>query len=296
MDGKPLYEYARTGTPLPRPIPARKVTVHSLRLLRFDEGDQHAYEMPKEGLEEDKKKELARLEKMVKEGRTTVPTEEEVVEAPKQDGGESSEAVPAPADDGMLRRWSQLDFPDGRANGHSSAAASTAEASTPAAAFSSTSEPSAARPPIFEIELTVSSGTYIRSIVHDIGLALGSAAHVVKLTRTRQGEFVLDPPSATTVLQVDTEGEANSEEKVEAEKADKQADNEKTNEEVAGGAAEDKLELETFSGGCVEWSLLEKAIAEHAAAKKEGKEVTEGRDADGWLEWERDLLAKCKEV
>jgi tRNA pseudouridine55 synthase len=47
------------------------------------------------------------------------------------------------------------------------------------------------RPATFTIRMTVSSGTYVRSIIHDIGLALGSAAHVVKLTRTRQGEFSL---------------------------------------------------------------------------------------------------------
>jgi tRNA pseudouridine55 synthase len=40
--------------------------------------------------------------------------------------------------------------------------------------------------------MTVSSGTYVRTIVHDIGAALGSAAHVVRLQRTRQGEFALD--------------------------------------------------------------------------------------------------------
>jgi tRNA pseudouridine55 synthase len=47
------------------------------------------------------------------------------------------------------------------------------------------------RPAAFSVRMTVSSGTYVRSIIHEIGLALGSAAHVVKLTRTRQGEFSL---------------------------------------------------------------------------------------------------------
>lgn len=68
------------------------MTVHSLRLLRFEEGDQHLYEMPKEELEADKKKELERLEKMVKEGRTTVPSEEEVdVPAASETPGEEEE-------------------------------------------------------------------------------------------------------------------------------------------------------------------------------------------------------------
>ncbi|BGP22369.1 pseudouridylate synthase 4 [Rhodotorula toruloides] len=248
MDGKPLYEYARTNTPLPRPIPPRKVTVHSLELLRFASGDEHAYEYPKEELEEDKKQELERLEKMVKEGRTTVPSQEEVAQEEVAQGGKEAGA---------------------------STAAGEANESEAGPSDSSSSS----RPPIFEIHLTVSSGTYIRSIVHDIGIALGSAAHVVKLTRTRQGEFVLEPPSASTVLYA---GEGA--EKKEGDEA-----------EVVKEKTADGLELETFTGGCVEWSMLEKAIEEQAKAKREGREV-EGRGQDGWLEWERELLRKCKRV
>lgn len=45
-----------------------------------------------------------------------------------------------------------------------------------------------------DVEMTVvcSKGTYIRSLVHDIGNALGVGAHVIALTRTRIGEFRLD--------------------------------------------------------------------------------------------------------
>lgn len=57
----------------------------------------------------------------------------------------------------------------------------------------------AERPPVFELKMTVSSGTYVRSIVHDIALAVDSAAHVVELVRTRQGPFALDPIAASTV-------------------------------------------------------------------------------------------------
>ncbi|GAA5878057.1 hypothetical protein JCM3774_006468, partial [Rhodotorula dairenensis] len=188
---------------------------------------------------------------------------------------------------------------------------STATDAKPSSA-AATAAPEEGRPPIFEIELTVSSGTYIRSIVHDIGLALESAAHVVKLTRTRQGEFVLDPPSASTVLDPAAADEGEGEIEEEGEKATEDeaksghndaaptttapAEGAGTTTGVATTSTTGPLELETFSGGCVEWSLLERAITAHAAAKKEGKEVIEGRDEDGWLEWERDLLAKCKEV
>lgn len=84
MDGKPLYEYARSGTPLPRPIAARKVTVHSLELLQWTEGSGHTYEYPKEELDDKAKQELESLEKMVKEGGTIVPK-----------GGEGEAAAPS---------------------------------------------------------------------------------------------------------------------------------------------------------------------------------------------------------
>lgn len=124
-----------------------------------------------------------------------------------------------------------------------------------------------AHAPIFEISLTVSSGTYVRSIIHDIALALSTTAHVVKLTRTRQGKFTLHPPPTSTV------------------------------EEVGD------LKLDTFGGGCVEWSLLEQAITDlkdgklvrSAEEKKEGEEGEADGD-EGLFDWEREILSKCKEV
>lgn len=82
MDGKPLYEYARKGIPLPRPIAARKVTVSALSLLQFVEGSEHTYEFPKESLDDAAKAELARIEKMVKEGGTVIPSDAEAEAKP----------------------------------------------------------------------------------------------------------------------------------------------------------------------------------------------------------------------
>jgi tRNA pseudouridine55 synthase len=41
-------------------------------------------------------------------------------------------------------------------------------------------------------EVTCSTGTYIRALARDIGLALGSAAHLAELRRTRSGGFSID--------------------------------------------------------------------------------------------------------
>jgi len=46
--------------------------------------------------------------------------------------------------------------------------------------------------PNFTIELSVSGGTYIRSIIRDIGHKLNSCAHMVSLKRIKQGDFALD--------------------------------------------------------------------------------------------------------
>ncbi|KAF7304818.1 Dihydrodipicolinate synthetase [Mycena kentingensis (nom. inval.)] len=121
MDGRPLYEYARQGIPLPRPIEPRKTTVHSLELVEWK--DEHEFRWPSKALSMEEKTAL----------NTAL-------------GGEAGPG------------------PDGEEEGV---------------------------PPCFVLTMRVSSGTYVRSIVHDVAQALGSAGHVVTLSRTRQGRFAL---------------------------------------------------------------------------------------------------------
>ncbi|CAG8691580.1 10046_t:CDS:2 [Ambispora leptoticha] len=45
--------------------------------------------------------------------------------------------------------------------------------------------------PIFKIHVECGKGTYIRSLIHDIGIELNSAAHVVELVRLQQGDIYL---------------------------------------------------------------------------------------------------------
>ena len=47
------------------------------------------------------------------------------------------------------------------------------------------------RPPEAKIRVTVSSGTYIRSIAHEAGQKLGCGAHLSQLRRMASGEFTL---------------------------------------------------------------------------------------------------------
>jgi tRNA pseudouridine55 synthase len=46
-------------------------------------------------------------------------------------------------------------------------------------------------PPDFDFRVVCSSGTYVRSLVADVGTAVGSGAHMTRLVRTRIGRFDL---------------------------------------------------------------------------------------------------------
>jgi tRNA pseudouridine55 synthase len=46
--------------------------------------------------------------------------------------------------------------------------------------------------PVFDMPVTCSGGTYIRSLAHDIGAALGCGAHLSALRRTRAGQFKIE--------------------------------------------------------------------------------------------------------
>jgi tRNA pseudouridine55 synthase len=116
-------------------------------------------------------------------------------------------------------------------------------------------------PPIFELEMTVSGGTYVRSVVHDLGLAVGSAAHVVVLTRVQQGPFVFG---------LDNEGGYPP------------YDQPTADDELP----EDPILQSGKGSPCVDWKILEKAVL-----KWENDEEIEV-DEEGWAEWEQEILRK----
>ncbi|KAI0275894.1 pseudouridylate synthase 4 [Russula aff. rugulosa BPL654] len=166
MDGMPLYDYARKGIPLPRPIEKRQVTVHSLELAFSDE----------------QKRALEQSLSSVDSAAAVTPI-----------AGDDSEGVTEA----------------GRED--------TASDEFPTA---------------FVLKMRVSGGTYVRSIVHDLAHALGSAGHVVTLTRSRQKDYVLEP----------------------TEEGDRR---------------------------CIPWEVFEAALKDAGI-----------KDADGWTEWEREVLDK----
>ncbi|KAG8788482.1 hypothetical protein FRC16_001387 [Serendipita sp. 398] len=196
---------------------ARKVTISSIDLTAFTPSTHHHFRFPSKRLDDDRKRELEKISALIAE---------------KAQGSQSAtNEVQGDVNSDIINV-----LPVSGTNERSSPHGSVGEV------------PDEEVPPIFELEMTVSSGTYVRSIVHDLGIAVGSAAHVVVLTRTRQGEFVLHET---------------------AEMADYEA----------GTVERRRLP-------CVEWSVLEGALEKWEA--DEDIDV----DADGWTEWELEILNK----
>jgi tRNA pseudouridine55 synthase len=60
--------------------------------------------------------------------------------------------------------------------------------------------------PLITLEVDCSKGTYVRTLCHDLGLALGTGAHLVALRRTRSGSFT--EADCVTLEQLETDGTA----------------------------------------------------------------------------------------
>jgi len=248
MDGKPLYEYARENKPLPRPIPTRSQTISELVLESFTPASKvpgdggHTFSWPEKHLSAEERETFKTLNKLAKAAGVEKPADEEAM-MNEQDGGKKETVAEDTLEDVVD------------------------EAMDPEI-----------KPAAFKIRMTVSSGTYVRSIVHDIGLAIGSAAHVVTLTRTRQGRFALTE-----------EDEEQAFDQAAASKEEKQDEPSRDGAQSASKGLDPNLR----KGGCVPWSVWERAIEEYKQEKHSQKMADEPIDGD-WepKEWERELYAR----
>ena len=218
MDGRPLYEYARSGDPLPRPIEKRTVTVHSLKLTHWIPGSEHSFNYPEKKFTDEEREKMERALR----GKQ-IPEDAQIKDEPE------------------------------------TSISDRADVSTEVE-----SEGGTLRPPAFVLSMQVSGGTYVRSIAHDIGHALGSAAHVVTLTRSQQGRFKLPSTLETKTPLLDST-KSNTNEPINSE-AELHGDNTTSN-------VEQRI--------CLPWSVFENALE---------KGWEEKPDEDGWREWERKVM------
>jgi tRNA pseudouridine55 synthase len=197
MNGKPLYEYAREGREIPREIERRAVEVLELELLEWMEGGTHEHTLPES---EAGKAEKAVAEKLWKQERgvDTTPDSPDVALAAKKrkfEGQDGFIAEHPPSKRRASITTSQQEeevIMSGRHNLTQGTQTSTVESEIiNLQQFTSPSHSKSPGPPAAKLRMIVTSGFYVRSLCHDLGEAVGSAALMAELTRTRQGEFEL---------------------------------------------------------------------------------------------------------
>ncbi|KAF2200359.1 pseudouridine synthase [Delitschia confertaspora ATCC 74209] len=215
VDGKKMYEYARAGGEVPE-VQAREVGVEELEMLEWYEPGTHNFEWPKEEVDSEQK---AGAEKLmgVKGAREMV---DGVKEEPGQVAKEGSEQIlkdepeqSAKEERGVKRERDEDDsWADGivtvspsapkklrtgddvSMSGALQSEESSAEEkpdSNPQHNQTSVPDQPKPTPPAARLRMTVTSGFYVRSLCHDLGLALSSFGLMSTLIRTRQGAYSL---------------------------------------------------------------------------------------------------------
>ncbi len=180
MNGKPLYEYAREGKEIPREIEKRAVEVQELELLEWMEGGTHQHKWPKEEAGKAEKAVAEKVWQLEKEQdasqefmtQSNFPTKKRKLEEEQDDlvqerptsKRRTSNAGQEPVMSGGLQPPSTNEGQESKED---------------------------LGPPAARIRMTVTSGFYVRSLCHDLGEAVGSAAMMAELIRTRQGQFEL---------------------------------------------------------------------------------------------------------
>lgn len=154
MDGKRLYEYAREGLPLPRQIKTREVKIVDMDIKDDTLNKEHNYIFLKSEVDENGKTLAEQLANNPTLNDHPVPFSREW----KKDHN----------DDKLLPLEMRI-IKDSKIY-----------------------EDNEYRAPLLHFDATVSSGTYIRSLLSDIGRAVGSSAYMVKLVRWKQAEWDLN--------------------------------------------------------------------------------------------------------
>jgi tRNA pseudouridine55 synthase len=209
MEGKPLYEYAREGKPIPREIETREVEVAELELVEWYEPGTHNHRWPTEEAEQAEKNLVDSVWRVAKrqaaaedEGLPTLTPEQQEEESKaleeynskKREAEERVDSLVSDEQPAAKRKKTN----EGRAEPMMSGALGTLPPKgkgsnlVPPPPAPNTPPPWEGKgPPAAKIRMTVTSGFYVRSLCHDLGEKLGCGAMMAELSRTRQGQFVL---------------------------------------------------------------------------------------------------------
>jgi tRNA pseudouridine55 synthase len=204
VDGKKMYEYAREGKDIPE-VAARPVEVQEMELVEWLEPGSHEYVWPKEEADGAEREGAEKLLGIRQQDATTysnnasrgrkrsrTPEDDQVQDAGEQPKRPRTESEPAMS--GALPSTEShaeaVDDTTAQEPAGSSIETPLPSEGQPA---ETTSEPtSQTHPPAARLRMTVTSGFYVRSLCHDLGLACSSLGLMSSLIRSRQGDYTLN--------------------------------------------------------------------------------------------------------
>ncbi|EEP80196.1 conserved hypothetical protein [Uncinocarpus reesii 1704] len=199
VQGKKLYEYAREGKEPPVEIAERPVEVLNLEIVEWYEPGKHEWKWPTQeaGAEEKTiaKKMIAQEKDLINEDLKHGEENDSLKrKTPPIPDDHAQGTAPTTQEPSLKRQKTELSNEETATASDSttqqqSAPTPEAQKSEPAPDSSELHPP----PPAVKLTMTVCSGFYVRSLAHDLGLALGSNAIMSELVRTRQGDFELSP-------------------------------------------------------------------------------------------------------
>ncbi|KAI5292599.1 hypothetical protein KEM52_006228 [Ascosphaera acerosa] len=214
--GKKLYEYAREAIDPPFEIAKRPVEVSNLEILEWYPPGTHDFDWPSEEAGVAEKRAVSMVNKAgtppdsgaqssdganggVKRGAGDMDATSESEPVAKRAREEEQKGATQAARDAQAEATptgsdpvASPEAPVLPADPAATQPEEPADASAVPPPSSASSMPKPG-PPAVKITLTVSSGFYVRSFAHDLGLALGSNALMSELVRARQGDFSLKP-------------------------------------------------------------------------------------------------------
>jgi len=208
MQGKRLYEYARSGEDLPVEIQERPVEVKMLELVEWLDGGSHQYRWPSKEVGTESEVAVARSILPVDDVKGKRDGEVNGADIVQPNAGSSTKRKePSDREDDLVyNKKTRRDNPEMAMSGGLQSPGTDDKLKQP-----STFEPAGQskrdlplpqiqrsetsgltqNPPAVKLRMTVTSGFYVRSLCHDLGKAVGSLAIMSDLVRTRQGDFEL---------------------------------------------------------------------------------------------------------
>ena len=208
MQGKRLYEYARNGEDLPVEIQERPVEVKELDIVDWLDGGSHHYKWPTREVETESEVAVARSIIPVDAAKEKHDGEGKVDDIIERDVGSSTKRKrPSDQEDDLVYdKKTRRDDPELAMSGGlqspgredklnqptRSELAGVSEPHDPVARIERRDDPGPTQgPPAVKLRMTVTSGFYVRSLCHDLGMAVESLAIMSDLVRTRQADFIL---------------------------------------------------------------------------------------------------------